>query len=100
MNTNAEFVTKLKRMRKLLAKPEAWTQGRSARTAGGNDTFARAKDAACWCLLGAALRVELREATFVGPSGSVCMVTWNDAPERTHAEVLACIDNSIRDLTP
>lgn len=81
-----------------LIEPEgAWTQGTVARNALGEDVEGDAPDAVCFCLIGAIGKAtdhhydaakpvyELLE-TLVG-DGWIDL--WNDAPERTQAEVVA-----------
>lgn len=78
-----------------LIEPEgAWTQGSAARDANGHEIDPQSREAACWCVYGALDRVAgdrfqrgigfIEEAT-----GQVLISVWNDAPERTQAEVVA-----------
>ena len=109
----------LRDMRELLAKPEAWRkQAYAGRRIGEPPTspngewvvFANADpfsaDANCWCLAGAIrkcsafdvvasewVRKEL-QATL----GVVSIPKHNDAPERTHAEIVGAIDTTITRL--
>ncbi len=80
----------------LLEKPEAWTQGASAKNSDGMRTGVSAESAVCWCVLGAiwkcyvydSLSEKMRDklAELVGD-----IVKFNDAPGRTHAEVLEAV---------
>jgi hypothetical protein len=83
-----------------LIEPEGkWTQEAFARDVAGNKlTFGISEDAACWCLLGAVERASnsafaaFRITKFVrraigGDENDPDY--WNDAPERTQAEVVA-----------
>jgi hypothetical protein len=82
----------------LLSDPARWTQGYYARDAKGALVGPASQRAVCWCLLGAIVRVygrrghssclvaSLREALNLPPD--VTLTNWNDAPARTHAEVL------------
>lgn len=88
--------------RALLSKPEAWTKGESWRTVDGEPTNLRER-AACFCVYGA--------LDFVHPGtssaranatslledavGTLYAHEWNDAPERTHSEVLEALDKAI-----
>lgn len=80
-----------------LIEPEgAWTQGTWARTANGSDDAAIGEDV-CWCAYGAIRRA----SEFVNDLSDECVekvrqlvgdvITWNDAPERTQAEVVAAL---------
>ena len=98
----------LKAVRERLAVPEQWTQGEYARDEMGVSIGSCCYDAQRWCLLGAVFRESegldadsnadsealdlLQEA--VGSKGKG-LAEWQDAPERTHAEVLAVIDAAI-----
>jgi hypothetical protein len=86
------------RGRALIADPDRWIKGRDHAIVAGRD---------CYCAAGAlrsarvdqglpeALRT-LRHAA--GPDAGT-IPAWNDAPERTHAEVLAAFDAAIADVT-
>lgn len=91
----------LRRARARIEKPENWTKGALARYATGERTVeSAAPGVTCWCALGA-----LDWAEPVGwfrVYGRVCeaiggpdLPRWNDAPERTHAEVLDAFDRAI-----
>lgn len=88
----------LKAMRELLSAPERWTKGECARDASGNRVDISSPDATCFCLIGAAGLVgEFKSVMdlldrLVAPGPASC---WQDAPERTHAEVLALLDRAI-----
>lgn len=80
-----------------LIEPEgAWTQGWFARNAGGSDTGTNDEDAVCWCAFGAVERAcqskwsKLSTATnLLGGLVGGMISDWNDAPERTQAEVVS-----------
>jgi len=88
--------------------PERWTQGAYAKTAKRNKARCDSPKAVCWCVIGAIAHVadvtpgsvtdqlsgSLNEAIGLGPN-SWELVDWNDAPTRTHAEVLAAFDRAI-----
>jgi hypothetical protein len=93
-------------MRELLAKPEAWTQGAYARDASGRYVSLVSQEASCWCIGGALLKCSRMGGNydevlfklggiFAGDSISA----WNDAPERTHADVLALLDRAIAEAS-
>lgn len=101
MNTTTiPTVEVLRKARALIEKPEAWVKEHFAVKADGQDTHYADADAVRFCVAGALRRVEdqhglayeiLRQAARC--FGSIC--EWNDAPERTHAEVLAAFDKAI-----
>lgn len=82
-----------------LIEPEgAWTQGAYARDALGkdvnpNEEFITVPDAACWCLHGSICHVVGGKNMWPWLRNPVrCELPdteWNDAPERTQAEVVA-----------
>jgi hypothetical protein len=111
-------------MRGLLAV--GWCQGVFARTAQGAQATLGSPDAVAFCILGAsshltvlagkptyAMHPEAREAIralvalvapgvpFDGPMGryGAPLVAWNEAPERTQAEVLALVDRAIAEVS-
>jgi hypothetical protein len=88
--------------------PERWTQGAYAKTAKRNKADPNSPRATCWCILGAVAAVTgdnpnrpdraissgLAAAAGVDAYNE-CVIEWNDAPGRTHAEVLAAFDRAI-----
>ena len=94
----------VKRMRKLLAKPDAWCKGYEAirrDSFGASSTSPKNPSASSWCLLGAAKRCRadtqghhecLRWAS------TEPLVQFNDAPETTHRDVLRFLDACIKKL--
>ncbi|RYG90143.1 MAG: hypothetical protein EON59_00755 [Alphaproteobacteria bacterium] len=84
-----------------LIEPEgAWTKGAFARDISGKDTslFGYRGKAVCWCLLGATQEAAGDDddgvadhffAQFLGAAAQDGLACWNDAPERTQAEVVA-----------
>jgi hypothetical protein len=102
----SQLLTDLIAVRELLSAPERWTKGYGARNSEGTPVDSFSPDACCWCLVGACARVtEANEAGNSGrfdvlraslrPKAGPCLVRLNDAPERTHAEILAVIDKAI-----
>lgn len=81
-------------METLLATPDKWTQRHLARTSKGNPIGPQEDNAACWCLMGAAYKTASdREQWSVVRTAmwhhmKVGIDLWNDASNRTHAEVL------------
>ncbi len=88
----------------LLAKPGAWTRGQYARDDHGSPLQdGRNPAAVCWCAIGALEKVSDRLVgrKLVDPLQRIVANTsnkfgeyghiseWNDAPERTQAEVVA-----------
>lgn len=94
----------LKAARAFVDQPWKWTQGASARDVKGLSCHVEDVKAVCFCTLGAVSRalvvhnVTGNAARLVrrmfGPEFT-STVMWNDAPERTHAEVLAAFDAAI-----
>ena len=91
--------------RKLIERPEAWTQGATARDAAGKVCSSREPSAVCRCAGGAIetasdgdLRKFLDAFEALGEQlgrFGYDVEAVNDAPERTHAEVLAAFDAAI-----
>lgn len=87
-----------RRVRALLAEPERWTQGCYARDASGRAVNSGDRSAQSWDIMGAMKRcggwtfpmLEMLNAEAGGD-----FVSWNDAPGRTHADVLALLDRVI-----
>lgn len=94
-----QFIEKLREARALIE--HGWTQSVYARDAYLRHVAIDSPKAVCFCLAGALRRVGLQPSVnyksyFKGEPG--VLTTWNDAPERTKDEVLACLDNSIAAL--
>ena len=89
--------------RALIATPEKWTQGESARTSYGLPCGFYADCADQFCMSGALERVcsgDRHRASVAGnylrdAISASSFVNWNDAPERTHADVMAAFDRAI-----
>jgi len=84
------------KIRDLLSDITRWTKGASARNLEGESVLAT-EPCACYCVYGAlvhcygftgaaAVYARIRERLGMSP------VKWNDAPERTFAEVKALVD--------
>ena len=85
----------------LLADESRWCKEAVAMTTVGQRTWSGDEDACRWCLYGAVFKV-YPERNFVGILEKLtqeigCDIKlgslgrWNDAPERTHAEVLELV---------
>lgn len=87
----------------LISSPEKWTQGVSARDARGRHVDYGSQQARCWCVLGAMMKIDVGLDNFFGRQGAIWLLektmksiwpsysglgSWNDAPERTHADVM------------
>lgn len=102
MSTTVEVLRKAKA---LIDTPEKWTQGAGSRSASGVIVSER-RYGVCFCALVAiqhvaydhlntsAVESEYAFARAIDrtPSG---IAIWNDAPERTHPEVMAAFDRAI-----
>jgi hypothetical protein len=93
----------LKEARDLIAKDGGWTQRQYARGADGTYADFYNKKAVCFCTLGALYRVGLSEPKALNDAEHLLLksaqveniVVWNDAPERTQAEVVALFDAAL-----
>lgn len=84
-----------------LIEPEgAWTQRAFARDRHGTALTARSYGAVCWCADGAIIHSAGDEAYLHGPClaavyriipDTLLINHWNDAPDRTQAEVVAAL---------
>lgn len=89
-------VSECKTVAELLEDPARWTKGSGARDGSGRPVVCNAKEAVTWCILGGAgkihgdLTCEVR-AALQDVTKAFYISDWNDAPERTHAEVLAAV---------
>ena len=93
----------LVKARGLLAKPESWIQGGLSETAAGDPVPIEDERAVCFCLDGAlmvASGVMMVTDAYraMGFSSVAELWVWNDEEGRTHAEVLARLDEAIAKL--
>lgn len=96
-----EAIRALQDARALVEK--GWTQHVFARDAAGGSVFEQDPRAVCWCASGALWVVGVNMFTdarrvFMRANGiteTVGIPEWNDAPERTQADVLAAFDRAI-----
>jgi hypothetical protein len=114
MNEAAEIRDVLVRVRRLLDKPDAWTQGAEARNAAGIRVEPHSPQAVHWCLEGAVCRVLPTTACTRLLSGTATemdavlrwlerrtgtmIANYNDRRGRTYAEILAALDTWIAEL--
>jgi len=101
-------ITALKRARKLLEKPERWTQDSPARDKDGFICDSSDRHAVSFCAIGsvakfvhkysevAALAEKALESCL--PKGWGFVSSYNDHPRRTHKQILALFDRAIRKL--
>lgn len=85
----------------LIADPAKWTKGSNARAKNGAEIAARSPSAVKWCVDGALFRCFHSAHSYASAHHKLlrtlfnnnyfAIVKWNDAPERTHAEVLAAL---------
>lgn len=89
------------KIRELLSDEGKWTKGAYARNANGEDCYASSPDAVCWCLDGAAMKcyTTLEYNNICGILNRATKqrfhcgyISWQDAPERTFAEVKALVE--------
>jgi hypothetical protein len=92
--------------RALLSRPERWTQRAYARDGAGQPVCNHEPEACCWCLSGAVARtsraysakyLSLAYQAIYAAAGVEMggLIDWNDAPGRTHADVIAMLDAAI-----
>ena len=93
----------LRDVRALIADPDRWVMGCAARDAHGQSVMPERPEAVRFSAFGALVRLapaddDIRDRAAealnaaVGPEG---WTSWEDAPGRTHAEVLAALDRAI-----
>lgn len=77
-----------------------WTRGALARDVDGGKIADDSKDAVCWCTLGALPKFYWEEAEreLTATVSDYSLGHWNDAPERTQADVLKAYDDTIARL--
>ena len=93
----------LRKARAVIEKPENWTKGTFARSAKGNPVSAVGRAACAWCAVGAVRRVTGYDQILFSRVGRALsyasdgpsIVTINDSPKATHADVLALFDRAI-----
>ena len=93
----------LVKARELIATPERWTKEVSAKDAAGKEVSVHSSSASCFCMTGAVDFVAKRAGVYANAYYYLKMANgirgnvwhWNDAPKRTHAEVLEAFDRAI-----
>lgn len=93
----------LRDARALIDTPEKWTQRTIARDADGRTVPAVSSEAVCFCAEGALVRASndsgwttlARVMLRAVLPDDLPVHVWNDARERTHADVLAAFDRAI-----
>lgn len=98
MNTHELLIA----ARKKIERPECWTQGCAARSGTGGEVDYDYFLANCWCGWGAIWAVKCDDP-YVAAIAEKALTkacgyhfpTWQDAPERTHAEVMKVFDIAI-----
>lgn len=87
------------KVRELFTDESKWTQGHAARNEKGERVWYKSPEACCWCLVGAinkcyvpAIRPEIFEKISDYINSRAGISVWNDAPERTFAEVKALVE--------
>ncbi len=93
----------LKKARELLSNPASWTQNVGARDISGQAVDVMRESAVCFCLAMALVRITAETCPDGFPEALGFEYWqdahyWNDAPERTHAEVLQRFDEAIARL--
>ena len=101
-----ETIEILRSARALIDAPEKWTKGTEARDASGRSVPFNSPDAVCCCAVGALLGalhragndgecVALRRLRKALPIGFADVVSLNDHPDTTHADIMAVFDRAI-----
>lgn len=89
------------KIKELLSGPEKWTKGHAAINAAGVAVSPYSADACCWCLIGALNKCypdspsPERDRAFgllIENFSTEPISIWNDAPERTFAEVKELVE--------
>lgn len=104
MNVMVEILTAAKAR---IDTPKTWTKRAGARDTAGNIVDSYDPTAVCYCSVGAIYAVgdysygqRVRALSLLGratgPLIGDGVVVWNDAPTRTHAEVMAAFTKAIK----
>lgn len=97
--------------RNLLSR--GWTRHTNARKSDGTPTYSGSSEATCWCINGALLRATsgfgYLDSVYVhhhlyldlrAHTGDQSLSQFNDAPDRTHAEIIELFDRALAALPP
>lgn len=106
LSKDATALPLLKAVRARLADEARWIKGELARDINGEEVWPWRIEAVSWSLLGAIrcelnfIRVEDRptQAAIARELGFTCLAdadAWADAPDRTHADIIARLDEAI-----
>lgn len=102
MNAPMKPSEALRKARELISDPKRWTKGDYARTNTGLGVWHDSREARCWCAIGALRLVadeyecrSLALSYLKMGTGGVFIDIFNDAPERSHGEVLGAFNNAI-----
>lgn len=100
--------TDLQAVRALLATEGSWTKDALARGVSGYRVSPTGRNAKAYCLVGAGMRIARKRnpgpifdalrQQFSNPDADKVLLTFNDAPETTHANIIALIDGAIAAL--
>lgn len=103
-NSPVTTIDVLKAARTLLGPASAWIQGNYAQGPHG-PVGLYARGTCQWCLMGALIACSTPEDAYSAAYFMLSvdsrlppwqqLITWNDAPERTHADVLDLLDRTI-----
>lgn len=91
----------LKEAREIIGAPNRWTQGCFARAMDGYEIDYTDARAECFCAQGAIYRLEppllagIDAEEFLMRAVGCKIPQFNDAPGRTHSEILAAFDKAI-----
>jgi hypothetical protein len=91
-------VNELRAVRAIVADPAHWTQGAYAKDSIGLQVTPQSNQAVCFCLAGALHKAKANymAGRFVeNLTGIGDIIDWNDAPGRTHDQVLDLLDRAI-----
>lgn len=84
--------------RKKIERPECWTKGEACRDNRGISTSWDDEEAVCWCGYGAIWSLDPDDQCADRALDRACGMhfpDWQDAPKRTHEEVLECFSRAI-----
>jgi len=106
MTTKRKILSVLVAARKLITPREKWTQRVNARDKFGRYTYPLNADAVCFCAQGAIARIaggmgnpaKISAMVVLGSVIKGDVTTFNDAPKRTHRQILAAFDRAIAKL--